>query len=353
MFRGGVFAYSEKYRYDSKGNIKRFEDRAGLVVVRDYDEKFSIPVHEVKFVTVNGQEKTYVSENVINALGQVIKQNLYLEGPGGIKRAVTAARIEYDEYGNPVSQTDAAGVKVHTEYDDVFHTFPVKIWQAVSIASWNSGGTVHDNWLEEPGGTDRVIIRSFKVFNSDGTVWMEVNNEGYAVEHYYDKNGIEIETINPDLDDITNFARPVPAVWDTGEEEWVPDPGAGDFTDFWAGYLREDMQTGNAYLTARQDNPGARMQIFYQEDFILTEADIDKSAGTVKCTGAQQDGLGNTEEEIEFGPGSTVHPLTGLTVHAVKRMTYDDLGRMVGLTDPDAGDDYVVITVGGTTRGQT
>jgi len=348
VFRGGVFAYREKYQYDSKGNLKRFEDRGGLVTVREYDPKYSIPVKEVKLVTVEGAEKSYEAENIINALGQVIRQKLYLEQANGSKRAVTVAEIAYDAYGNPVSQTDAEGVKVHTEYDEAYHTFPVKIWQAVGIDSWSGGGTVHDNWLTEPDGEAKVIIRSFKVWNTDGSVWIEVDNEGYAVEHYYDKNGIEVESISPDLNDITDFAQPVPALWDGGAEEWIPDPGAGDFTDFWAEYLEADMQGGNAYLQAREDNPGARMEVYYQEAFILTEADIDVANGDIKRTGAQADGLGNTEEEIEFGPGSEVHGLTGLSIHAVKSMTYDTLGRMVGLTDPDASQEYVTVNVDGT-----
>ena len=63
--------------------------------------------------------------------------------------------------------------------------------------------------------------------------------------------------------------------------------------------------------------------------------------GEVKVTGQQGDGLGHVEEEIEYdGSGNE---------YSVKRMSYDLLGRMVGLTDPDAGTNFYLYSVNGVT----
>ncbi len=35
----------------------------------------------------------------------------------------------------------------------------------------------------------------------------EVDNEEYAIEHYYDTCGQEVEAINPDSNDIHDFGR--------------------------------------------------------------------------------------------------------------------------------------------------
>jgi|GEM_PF-2589150 len=322
VFRMGSFAYREHYIFDDKGNLKRFEDRGGLVVTRTYDDIYSIPLSEEKKVTVNGVLKTYMTENEINGIGQVIKQTIYVNGS-----AIDAANIVYDIYGNAVSSEDAKGNIIYTVYDEDHHAFPVKIYQDVDIADWN-GGSVHDNWLTDPAGTKLVRIRSWKVFNSDGSIWIEVDNEGYAVEHYYDKLGTEIETVNPDLDDVTGFATPITIV------DGIPQ--GSDFDDF------AKSAVFGSFLTSRMNNPGARMDVDYQNDFIKTYADIDLANGDVKTTGRQGDGLGNVEAEIEYdGSGSE---------YSVKEMEYDDYGRMLALTDPDADrSGGVPITVNGTT----
>ena len=88
-----------------------------------------------------------------------------------------------------------------------------------------------------------------------------------------------------------------------------------------------------AFFESRRYNPGVRMEIDYTNDFIKTFTDIDldpvTGEGDVKVTGVQKNGLGNTEEEIEYD--ETGQP------YAVKRMLYDAYGRMIALTDPDPG----------------
>ena len=161
---------------------------------------------------------------------------------------MTVAAITYDDYGNPVCQTNALGYKTHTVYDETWHAFPVKVWQDVTIDAWTGG-----DWRNEPDSGQHVIIRNWQVFNSDGSLWMQIDNEGYMVEHYYDKNGIEIETVNPDENDIRDFARPVAAGVDGN-------PLHPDIDNFYTEYLADP---GNSlFLARRQDNPGVQWSIF-------------------------------------------------------------------------------------------
>ncbi|MBN2440955.1 MAG: RHS repeat-associated core domain-containing protein [Spirochaetales bacterium] len=326
VFRQGKFLYSEEFQYDTKGNLKWHKDKMGLISSADYDPVFSIPIREAREFTLEGETKTYEGETTINTLGQVTDQTLYLESTGG-KRAVQVDHIEYDEFGNPVSRTDAGGTTVYTVYDQTAHAFPVKVYQDVTIAAWSGGTGPSPWWTGDPESEKKVRIRSWKVFNSDGSIWIDVDNEGYAVEHYYDNNGIETEVINPDENDERGFAEPIEIV--------NGNPLGRDFDDFALSSVFP------VFLETREDNPGSRMEINYQTEYIKTCTDIDKSLGRVKVSGIQNDGLGNTEQEIEYdGNGN---------VYAYKSMEYDSLGRMIALTDPDADRSHPIpVRVNGT-----
>ena len=330
VYRLGKFVYREQYTYDSKGNLKRFEDRVGLVTVITYDDIFSMPLTEQKSVHVNGILKVYDKVNTINSIGQVTKETIYIE-ESGIKRGIESAKYRYDIYGNVIEKEDADGNILYTVYDDAVHTYPVKIYQDVDIAAYSAGGDIHVNWQNEPDTTQKVRIRSWKVFNSDGSLWIEVDNEGYAIEHYYDKNGQEIEAVNPDLDDERSFAQPIVII--NGS------PQGTDFNNF------KNSSYFNSFLASRTNNPGVRNVIDYQDDLVTSYVDIDKVNGDIKVTGKQGDGAGHVEKEIEY----TYIDINDLTEYSVKRMDYDDYGRMVGLTDPDAGEHSVPISVNGVT----
>jgi RHS repeat-associated protein len=319
------FVYRERYQYDRKGNLKEHQDKIGLVTVIAYDDKYSIPRHIVKKVKADGVAKEYETEYLIDDLGQVIKELLYLEEDSGAKRQVIQKELEYDQYGNIIKVTDAHGNSVHTVYDLVHQVFPIKVFQDVTVESWQEGGTIDNNWFTEPDDTKKIRVRNWKVFNSDGTIWLELDNEGYALEHYYDKNKTEIETVLPDADDLRSFAEPITVVNNQ--------PQGADFDDFLTSTYCE------AFLESRLNNPKVRREISYTDDFIKTYTDLDVKSGAVKVTGEQGDGLGNIEEEIEYDAYGNRY--------AVKQMTYDLFGRLVGLTDPDAKESYGTFRVNG------
>ncbi|MBN2444683.1 MAG: RHS repeat protein, partial [Spirochaetales bacterium] len=311
VYRKGKLVYLEKFDYDKKGNLISFEDRQGLYTSYTYHQKYSIPYIMTQTLHEEGAAVDYESKNYIDELGQVVKQSIYVRD-GITKREIEVSKITYDEYGNPISREDAEGTIVHTVYDEDYHAFPVKIYQDVDIARWDSGD-VHDNWLTDPAGVKKVRIRSWKVFNTDGSIWIEVDNEGYAIEHYYDDNGQEIEIVNPDLDDVTSFAHPIEMV--NGS------PVGSDFDNFLENPDFDD------FLYSRNGNPGARIEIFYEDDLVKTYTDIDVSTGAVKITAVQGDGLGNVLSETEFAGNGEAYS---------KEYVYDDYSRMLSLTDPDA-----------------
>ena len=312
MLRGGTLAYTEHYSHDEKGNLVRKTDRSGLVTAVQYDSKFSIPIEMVKTLISGGKKVSYRTTAVINDLGQITEEWLYLEGGS---RPVRKSLLEYDQYGNVITQTDARGSTVHTIYDSMHQAFPVKAWQSVGIASW-SGGSVHNNWLDAPDGREEVNVQSWSIYNDDGTPWMEIDSAGYTVEHYYNALGEKIETVHPDDDDTLL--------------------GRNAITDIWEEYLEASHA---AYFAGRKNNPGVRREIDYTTDYIRTISDIDASAGEVHVTAVQGNGLGQVEEEIEYRNGSR---------YSVKTMSYDAYGRMIALTDPDANEGFVSMEIQGT-----
>ncbi|MBB6478468.1 peptidoglycan DD-metalloendopeptidase family protein [Spirochaeta isovalerica] len=303
-YRMGQFAFSQKYLYDLKGNLKEHTDKMGLVTVKQYDDKYSIPVRETRLFQSAGEDKEYDLERVLTPLGQVEKEILYIDDEGITRGLVTS--YDYDSFGNVISVTDPGGIVSHTVYDSAVNAWPVRSWQIVSEENYLTRADA-DFWFNLPDTTNQIKLSSWRVFNSDGSPWLEVDAEGFAVEHYYDDLGSEITTIYPDENDVLL--------------------AGSDFDDI------STHVSWSAFLTSRENNPGVRQQINYENAYVKTLTDFEyDDAGhswSTLSTAVQQDGLGNVVKEITYGAGGFVH--------AVKTMTYDLYGRMVALTDPDAG----------------
>ncbi len=320
VWKQGNFAFNESFIYDTKGNLTQHTGRQGLKTIKTYDPIFSIPLTTTQVFTdpletVEAErEKTYKSEIKINSIGQVTEEILYLKGI-----AETLKKYRYDQWGNVVETEDAQNHILYSVYDSTYHAFPVKQYQSVTIPKY-SGGSVHDNWISDPDGNEIVNMAIWKVFNTDGSVWIEFDNEGYAVEHYYDTLGTEIETVNPGSDDDTSFLDQIVS-------DNIP------FKFF------TQNPSFSSFASNRKNNPGARMEIDYLNDFVKSYIDIDKAAGEYKVTAIQKDGNGNVEKEIEYGENGEDY--------SVKKMEYDTYGRMIALTDPDAGTSYVNTKVNG------
>ena len=304
IHREGEWVYSERYNFDNKGNLKRFEDRRGLVTVTDYDDVFSIPISVKSTLEVDGVEKEYKTEKEINSLGQITREKLYLENG---KKWINVSTYEYDSYGNVVKKIDANNNVLNIKYDVVTNSLPIKAYQDVSIDVWNN--TIGTFWINNPDKKQLVGLATWKVFNTDGSIWLEIDNRGYSVEHYYDLLGTEIESVMPDKD----------------VDEIIDVIGLSGSVDDFYKYMVESGKL-TTFLNKRKDNPSVRNQIDYQNDFVKVSADIDKAKGQVKITGKEGDGLGHVLREIEY---------KGAEEYSTKLMQYDKYGRMVVLTDAD------------------
>jgi RHS repeat-associated protein len=107
-------------------------------------------------------------------------------------------------------------------------------------------------------------------------------------------------------------------------------PVGNDFNDFLVDYLGGvGSITFDNYFNLRAHNPGSRMEIDYTHDIIRTETDIerDEYGADIKRTEKESDGLENLLKETEIGPYDERYE---------KVMSYDEEGRMIALTDPDA-----------------
>lgn len=311
------FAYSELFRYNKKSNLEYHLDRNGLTTKTTYWEEFSEPKLVKKTFKDESGTQSYTTENIIFTEGSL--KGLVKEKKTHISTGIiTDVTNIYDIWGNVTESTDALGHKTVTVFDSTYNAFPVKEYQEVTISNWDAG-SVHDNWLTEPTGTVKSRLTIFRVFNSDGSIWIEFDNAGYAIEHYYDKLGNEIETVNPDADDNNDFLATLT-----------------DNISY--NYFRVNNTAYNSFINSRYNNPGTRILIDHQNDLIKNEVDFNKAEGGLKKTGIQYDGLGNIEEEIVYNGDDTIY--------SVKTMVYDSYGRMVALTDQDASGSPVQYNAG-------
>lgn len=313
-FRMGQFAYREKYLYDLKGNLKEHTGKMGLLTVKQYDNTYSLPIKETRLFTSAGEDKEYALERTLTSLGQIEKEILYIDDGGMTRGLVT--RYDYDSYGNVICVTDPGDVETHRVYDSTTHAYPIRTYQTVTEEDYlfKADGNY---WFALPDTSSEVSLNSWKVFNSDGSVWLDVDAGGFAVEHYYDDLGSQIATIYPDEDDVL-----------LGDEEVDDISSHGSFSSFLAG---------------RRYNPGVRKEIDYGSAYVKTLTDFEYDSGThswsTLAAAVQQDGVGNTTEEITYGAGGSVY--------AVKSIVFDLYGHMIALTDPDAGTDSSTISVNG------
>lgn len=320
-FRFSSFVYGEYFQYDRKGNLRQHEDKMGLITLREYDETYGIPIREVRKFKSGGIEKEYVKETVITDLGHIAKEIVYLDN-----RPVTTAAYTYDRFGNRITETDGLGNTATYVYDPDYHALPVKTYRDVTIS-------VRPDWKDLAAAAQTIRIRNWKVYNTDGTVWVEIDNDGYGIEHYYDAIGSEIETVHPNEYDLTDYIEPV--IVSGGI------PQGNDFDDFEDAGLLDSFLGNRANNTGTsRENPGVRTVIDYQANLVKQYTDIDVSEDHVKITGEQKDGLDHVTGEIVYEPG-------GETIYSIKSMTYDPLGRMISLTDPDAGDEYKTVRING------
>lgn len=314
VYRFGKLIYDEKYQYDKKGNLKRYEDRQGLITLKEYDPVYSKIIKENRIVTYHSEEKNYQKEWILNEEGNVVKSVIFLEDAEGKQRPVTEQIITYDGYGNIKTITDAEGHVQTIEYDRETSSLPVYIWSEVTIDSYKTGDAL-DNWQKRPDSSSLVETGKRTVFNNNGSVYMEFDTDGNATEHFYDSLGREIETILPDNDDSSEWYLSLKATDDvTKNSAFLP------------------------FLASRENNAGTRTFIDDKKSFAKTETDIDLSFNKSLISAIQSDGLGKPEEEYSYDVNG---------IRGIKRTTYDSLGRMLSITDPDAGSEFTEIVLHG------
>ncbi|MCW8965545.1 MAG: hypothetical protein OQK82_02495, partial [Candidatus Pacearchaeota archaeon] len=316
------FVYDEAFDYDEKGNLTYKRDKIGAEQSIQYHERFSIPSVITQYVTVNSSKEEYKTSFKIDERGLVTDEIILIKDEGGIGRLITTMSYTYDPYGNIITKTDPHGNVTHITFDEK-GCFPVCNMREVTIKDWST--KTGDFWIAPPDIEDIREVKNWYIYNTDGTIWIEINSAGYGLGHYYDENGFEIMTVKPGEDDYANFI-------------------SDDITD-----IKADPIHFPALCASRKGNPGIRIYPEYQTDFIHSVTDIDISQGSKEVTAAQGDGIGHPLLEIEYEVlGSfTESDITdpNLQQHSVKMMTYDSLGRMIALTDPDAGEDFTEKTV--------
>ncbi|MBN2443851.1 MAG: RHS repeat-associated core domain-containing protein [Spirochaetales bacterium] len=293
LYRSGVHKYTERFIYDRDNDLINHTAPNGLVTITTYDRDFHTPIKVVQEGIRNGDNTTYdiIRENEIRETdGKILSQSIYATVEGLLKKIKVKA-IAYDEYGNPVNVTDALGNSVATFYDSLYHLFPEKVEMSVTL----DGAT--------------TMIRGIKVFNTDGTIRIEADNDGYAVEHQYDLLGTEIRTIMPDEDDLVE--------------------GIDEVEDLFS----------SAWINSRTNNGDVYMEVDYKDESVLTFGEAFN--GIRVKSGRFSDGLGHVLREVVYENAA------GDIEYSVKTMAYDSQGNMIALTDPDAGESYTTRTVMG------
>jgi YD repeat-containing protein len=304
VFRHRQFVFQEKFEYDIKGNPTSTTNRMGLTTDIGYDSIYSLPITQTQRFLWEGHEVFIHSRTEINSLGQPIAQYLTMDRGEG-EREYLMQSMAYDPYGNLVLITDAEGYSTHTVFDTATNSQPVYRYQEVTLDGYGEGQTIADNWQSTPLNNAPARIESRGIFNSDGSVYLMIDQEGYGIESFYDDLGRKVLTVGADLDDDNAQLGSIPYT--------QADLTSADLGDFHA---------------SRLNNPKVRTVIddlnAYQE--IITDLDVD--LGYTMKSSTLGDGLGHTLEQSNYDANGAKY--------GTKTMAYDNLGRMVALTDPDA-----------------
>lgn len=317
VYRLGSKIYAEEFNYNAKGQLLNSIDRLGLYSETRYNDTFGIP--EYQRVYIKSEDQEIVTEHEIDPVyGWVLKSYLHV-GQNNDKRRIKVQEMVYDEYGNVIQQIDTNSNIVHFEYDSTFHAFPVKMYTNVTLRNYSGARTFADSWTETPN-TDKIEkAQKFMVYNSDGTVWVEVDNDGYAIEHYYDSLGTEIEKVIPDADDNHTIA------FDGSLIELEGSP-------YWTSFLQD-----------RTNNPGIRILIDRTNALTRKITETDRSHNIYTKIGTQDDGLGNVEADIVYY--GSADP-TDWRVYSESKSTYNSYGQRIAITDADAGEAFTRVTAG-------
>jgi YD repeat-containing protein len=303
VLRFGEFVYEDAYTYNIKGNLTSSTTRMGLTTDVEYDPVFSIPLKQTQSYLWEGEKVERISRSEINSLGQVVAQYLTMDRGEG-KQEYLMQTMSYDDYGNVVMTTDPYGHQAHVLYDTATQSLPVHSYTAVKLDAYNTGSPETD-WQRTPDTKVDGYIETRTLFNSDGTPYLQIDQEGYGVESFYDALGRPIITVGADLDDVTNLLGAIPITQ--------------------ADILVADLPTFHA---KRDNNPRVHTNIddlnAYQE--IITDFDVD--LGYTMKASTQGNGLGMTLSESNYDAAGVAY--------GTKVMAYDNLGRMITLTDPDA-----------------
>lgn len=289
MYRGGLLKHTEEYIYDKWNDLINHKAPNGLVTETRYDEDFHLPVYSIQRGIKNGDGSFYDIEkrNEIRKRDGKILSESVRNTLGDEKVWIKNWEYTYDGYGNIVEAKDALGRVVKTKYDEEYHIFPEETSMDVTL----------DGVLTE--------VKGYKLFNTDGSIWIEADNDGRATEHIYDETGTEIMTILPDEDDLTG----INTAEDLRSEEWK---------------------------ASRSNNSFVNMEVNYQEESVITYG--EEFNGLRMKSEEISDGLGNIEAEVlyEYDEVSGEY-----TEYSARKMLYDSRGNMIALTDPDAGDVYI------------
>lgn len=325
------YLYEESWFYDDRDNVIKNIDRNSVTREFTYDPVYNIPLEEKTSFTHNNQYFQYKVSKDINSLGQVTHEYMDLNGTQDTSLSPEKNRVrlnsrEYDTYGNIIKEINAEGHSSHTVYDSN-NLFPVKKYSQVTEKKWVDPHKWH---ITDPVDVPAQTIASHKVYNSDGSVWLEIDNNGYALEYFYDDPGTRIRVINPD-EESSDKITITPATLFTNAESFI---------------------SGNSsFLTGRKNNPGIRKKPDYVNDITLIITDVDRTSSgylnQIKVIGKESDGIGNILKETVYRVMDITNEI--FTPASIKEMAYDKWGRMITLTDPDKKDQDTPVIINGKT----
>ena len=206
VYDGANFKQTQvKYEYDNYGNpikvtsygdiSQSWDDKAQVTdyVYNTSNWLISLPKHIVLLDSGGNKvsEKWFFYDFNANTTdlpvkGLLTKEENWLYDPVTLKEDKVATQYSYDQYGNPVSVTDALGRTVSTAYDTLCYDFPIRVTNALGQAAQ----TVYYG-INEPG-TD-TIAGSGNV----GQVKYVQDSNNQKTYHIYDALGRIIKVIGP------------------------------------------------------------------------------------------------------------------------------------------------------------
>lgn len=363
---GGESAYVTEYEYDANGNLDLLTHADSTTEEWVYDLDFNVPT---SYTDRLGNETTWTLDQTFGYVltetreGGVVTTFTYTSAPSdpsdppaGLVATITdplgvVTELEYDEFGNLVLMTQAAGTDVEAtteyEYTDDLLTAAIDELGRRTEYVYDSLRRLLETTLEDPDGAGPLAspVIAYE-YDQKNRIVLMVDALGRETEYVYDARGNQTHVIRPDHDGDTELTETEYVFNLANQLTSVIDPigriTAFDYDD--AGQMIEttlpdpDGAGGaSSPVTSTTYDTLGRVKTTTDPLGNVTTYAYSDHGQTVTITLPDPDGVGGASSPVLVREYDAAGNLISETDALNNETTYDydDLNRLVLVTAPD------------------